>query len=351
VTTSSAIKITLGLLAAMLLAACQTDQPPVIVDIAPLSSQIGNLAQSNSDLRAANERLTQANVALQEENERLKAIVRSDARAGKRANEVGKVRFEAFVWDHLIKLLPGAEDEETTQRWKEAWEAFIAGNESSLQGIISDLSNRADASNVVIGKLQKEVEQLSEERDLAREAAKTAQEAVNKAKVDLAYAVKKAVQSERVRLAAETRAWQVHVANVTGSVLLTFALGLVAVTLFLPVAKKKFKEGAGVAFALCIGCFALARFLGSSWFWPVAGSLYGITGAAWLAWKIRTGLRTEPMEVVAPVLIEELDKLYDNPDNREWMDTKLFPALESRGAAYDAAVKRIKAIGLLIKKK
>ena len=70
----------------LLLAGCQTDKPGTTVDLAPLSTQIGNLSDANADLHGANAKLEAANTALKAENARLKAMLRSDADAGLAAN-------------------------------------------------------------------------------------------------------------------------------------------------------------------------------------------------------------------------------------------------------------------------
>jgi outer membrane murein-binding lipoprotein Lpp len=328
---------------AMLASGCQTTPTPGTVDITPLSSQLGNLSQANADLRAANERLMQGNAALSNENERLKAQLRADADAGLVANAQGWLPFEGYVWRQQIARLPGINpDTDTATKWTEAAGLYVAGGASAMQGVINSLHSDAAEQAEKLGELSSRIEQLTNDRDAAQEVAAQAHAAVRAAEGALTDAVARARQDE----ARKIRDAQVQAANRGGVVCGTLSLALIAAAMFSPAAKSHLARGAVLAAALAISLFAAARWLGSPWFgWSVAGA-WGVCGMAWIAWRIRSGLRTEPMAVAAPILIEELDKLYEHPDNVAWMDANLFPALQARGAEYDAAVKRIKADGL-----
>jgi hypothetical protein len=334
------------------LAGCVATNPAApAVDIAPLSAQIGNLADANADLKASNARLDEANRALTAENERLKAIVRSDAQAGKMANTAGKVRFEAFVWDHLIKLLPGADDKETTDRWAAAWEAFLAGNESALQGIITDLNARSDSQSVTIGQLQRDVDNLTKERDTAAAAAESALARVKAAEATLAAAIEKA----RLDEAAAIRAEQVRKATQGGTVCGTLALLLAAAAIFSPAAKLRFASVAAFFLGAAFTLYAAARWLGSTWFERTVIAAWAIIGIIALVWMIRKGIEEREAKqkaardgLVASVLVQKVNDFYNaaKPDIQAAMDapkTGLFAILSDAGKDYAAAVKIIKA--------
>jgi outer membrane murein-binding lipoprotein Lpp len=343
-----------ALCGAVVLSGCVTDAPRVEpVDIGPLSSQIGDLARANADLRAANERLAQANAALQAENERLKAQLRADADAGLAANAKGWLPFEVYVFRQQIARLPGIQpDATTTAKWTEAAGLYAAGGEAAMRYVIDDLHDDATAQAKKLGELSSRIEQLTRERDAATEDATRALRAVEDAKAALAAAIQQARQDEAARIARETREWQIYAANWAGGGLFVATLGLAAAAWFLSAASKKLGEGAIVAFALCVGCFAFARFLGNPWFLPVSGTLYGIGFAGWMAWKIKAGINEREAKVkasrdglVAAVLVQKLNDFYDasSAEMKAQLDAGLFAELEKAGPAYAEAVKRIKA--------
>lgn len=339
---------------------CQTDQPAApIVDISPLSTQIGNLAQANADLRAANERLVVANTALLAENDRLKAQLRADADAGIAANKKGWLPFEGYVWRQQIARLPGVQsDEPTATKWKEAEGLYAAGGESAMQGVIKDLRADAEKANKTLGELQQSVEDLTKERDAAQKAAKLAQERVDMAAQELATAIDKARKDEAARIARETREWQIHMANWAGGGLFVVTLGLAACCFLLPVAGSIFKKSAFIAGIGCAACFALARFLSSPWFdvaWKItAGSLI-VAGIGLAAWELRQAIKRSQAArkaadnaMVAERIIPVIDNYYKHvasPEAVKDMDKigGLWDLLDDLGGAYDAAVKRIKA--------
>ena len=339
---------------ACFLVGCQTEQPSQTVDIAPLSTQIGNLSDANADLKVANERLKAANDALTAENARLLSMLRADADAGQAANLKGWLPFERYVWGHQLALLPDiVPDKTTADRWNEASTLYAEGGESAMQGVINTLNADAKKTNETLGTLREQVDAITKERDAANEAATAALAKVKKAERALAAAVDKALQDEAAEIAKQTREWQIHFANWAGCGLFVAALGLAAAAWFLSAASGKLGEGAIIAFALCVGCFAFARFLGNAWFMPIAGGLYGVAFAGWIAWKIRTGIKEREAAktatdnaLVTANLVPALDDYYDNqasPEAKADMAEKLFPSLESLGGAYDAAVKRLKA--------
>ena len=347
------MKHILVILPFLLLAGCQSTQSPV-VDIAPLSTQIGNLSDANADLKVANERLHEANDGLTKENAHLLSQLRADSDAGLSANEKGWLPFEGYVWRQQIARLPSVQpDASTVSKWTEAAGLYAAGGESAMQGVIDSLHSDATAQATKLGELSTRIADLTLERDAAQKAADEAMQRAQKVEQDIAAAVANAVADEDARIAAETRAWQVRAANWFGGGLLAATLACAAAAFLLPVSSKMFKEAAAVAFALCVGCFAFARFLSWPWFLPVVGGAYAVIGAIWWAWKIRTGIREREEAKVArdnakivADLVPMLDDYYDNqasPEARTDMAAKLFPALQAKGGAYDAAVKRFKA--------
>lgn len=352
----SSTQLAFGIIAVALLAltGCNETVLTKPVDLAPLATQMGNLADANADLRAANERLAQENADLRAENERLKAMLRADADAGLAANEKGWLLFEGHVWRHQLTLLPGVEpDAVTAAKWMEASGLYAAGGEAAMQGVIDSLHSDATEQATKLGELSTRVADLTKERDAAQKAADEAMQRAQKAEQDIAAAVANAVADEDARIAAETRAWQVRMANWAGAGLGALAAGCIAGAFFISAASKKLGEAAAIALALCVGFLAFARLLSHPWFLPVAVGSYVIAGAAWAAWKIRTGIREREEAKVArdnakivADLVPMLDDYYDNhasPEAKADMAAKLFPALQAKGGAYDAAVKRFKA--------
>lgn len=347
------MKRAIPIFACLLLSGCfETVQPTPAVDLAPLSTQIGNLSSANSDLKVANERLQAANAALKAENEHLKAMLRADADAGLAANGKGWIPFEKYVWNHQLQLLPVAPDTGTTAKWTEASTLYAAGGESAMQGVVNDLTTQAGQLNTKLGELTKVAETAQAERDAAQKTADEAMQRAQQAEQDLKDAVAKAKSDEAARIAAETRAWQIHAANWAGAGLGALALAFTAGAFFLSAASKKLREAAVAAVALCIGCFAFARFLGWPWFLPVVGGAYLIAGAGWLAWKIRAGIREAAAkkaaatnELAVKPIISTLDTAYDAADaeHQAWMDAQIFDALGKQGAQYSAAIHEIKA--------
>ena len=300
------IELAFGLI---VLAGCQTTPPAPTVDLAPLSTQIGNLSSANSDLAAANARLKAANEALAAENARLLAMLRADADAGRAANAKGWVPFERYVWGHQIALLPGiVPDKATSDRWSEASNLYAAGGESAMQGVIDTLNADAAKTNETLGTLREQVDALTKERDTANEATKRALERVQEAEQSLAAAVEQTRRDEAARIARETREWQIHAANWAGGGLFVATLGLAAAAWFIPISRRMFGEGAIVAMALCVGCFAFARLLGNPLFLPVACGAYGVGLLGWAAWKVRSGMREREAEESAKAAVEKADR-------------------------------------------
>jgi hypothetical protein len=327
---------------ALLCAGCQTTQPAA-VNLAPLSDKIADMANANADLSLANERLNSANESLQKENTRLLSTLKADVDAGMHANSQGWLSLERAVWDHQLLLLPDAPDLATQAKWIEAAKLYSAGGESAMHGVVSELHSDAKAQASKIGELLSVAEQLEVELDAANEAASLAVEALQRQEEESSSLVEQARQSEREAV----RHAQVEAANKGGVACGVLAIALLSAAVFSPAAKSHFMRGAALSASVSVSLFAAARWLGSPWFeWSIGGS-WIVAGLAWIAWRIRDGLHTEPMQVAAPILVEELDKLYDDPENIAWMDSKLFPALQDRGPAYDAAVKRIKADNLV----
>lgn len=339
----------------LLTAGCQTDQPAPVVDLAPLTTQIGRLSTANSDLSAANAHLTQTNAELNAANEHLKAVLRADADAGTAANTKGWLPFEKYVWGHQIALLPGAPDKDTTDKWTEASGLYAKGGESAMLGVINDLTTQAGQLNTKMGELTKAAQVAQAERDKAQDAADKALQQAKDATATLAAAVAKAKADEAARLAAETRAWQVKVVSWTGGILFIATIALAACCFLLPVAVTIFKKAAFVAGMGCAACFAMARFLSSPWFdiaWKVTAGALIVAGIGWAAWELRQAIKrsqvakvTAANELAVKPIITTLDTAYDAADaeHQAWMDAQIFEVLGKEGAQYSAAIHEIKA--------
>lgn len=333
---------------------CQCPPKQQTVDLTPLSTQIGNLSDANAGLKVTNDRLQAANTALQAENEHLKAMFRADADAGLAANGKGWLPFEKYVWKHQISLLPSvAPDAATSGKWNEASTLYAAGGESAMQGVIKDLQASAGTLNTQLGKAQEAVKAAQAERDKLQQAVDAALKRAQEAEQNLVSAVAKAKADEDARIAAETRAWQVHAANWAGGALGILALACIAGMIFLSAAISPFRKAAVVCGAGCVICFAFARFAASDWFMPVTLSVTGLALSGWAAWEIRAAIKRKEAtkkageaSMVANTIISALDTYYDTQASTEAkadMDAKLWPALEAVGPAYAAAVNRIKA--------
>lgn len=343
--------LTAALCGLVVLAGCVTNDPPPVapVDIAPLSSQIGSLAQANADLRAANERLAQANEALRAENERLKSQIRADADAGLAANAKGWLPFEGYVFRQQIARLPGIQpDASTADKWTEAAGLYAAGGESAMQGVIAGLHSDAAAQSAKIGELLSKTEQLERERDEAQGAATRAQQAVQDAGAALASAVTQARRDESAAIRKE----QIRRANQGGTVCGTLALLLAAAAIFSPAAKVRFAEVALFFAGASATLFAAARWLGSPWFERAVIAAWATAGAVGIVWLIRRGIaereakaKAERDGIVASVVVQALNDFYDAADagTQSKLDAGLFARLSAAGPAYAAAVKRIKA--------
>jgi len=102
-----------------------------------------------------------------------------------------------------------------------------------------------------------------------------------------------------------------------------------------------FGEGAIVAMALCVGCFAFARLLGNPLFLPVACGAYGVGFLGLVAWKVRAGMREKaaaeeavkaatfvPYATMLVDIINEADK-NATVDERPILNKLLFDPLKS----------------------
>ena len=338
----SSTQLAFGIIAASLLAACQTDKPAPVIDVAPLSSQIGALAQANADLRAANERLTQANVALQTENERLKSQLRSDADAGLAANEKGWLPFEGYVWRQQIARLPSVQpDASTVSKWTEAAGLYAAGGESAMQGVINTLNADAKKTNETLGTLREQVDAMTMERDAANEAATAALARVQKAEEDLSAAVEKARQDEAQAIRME----QVRFCNRWGGFAALAALAAGISAYWLGTIGLVLFGGMGLSSMILFGA---ARFLSSPWFGWTAGAvvIVGVIAAIVLVWRKQEQAKASAkLGMAVKPIITVLDEAYDKADieHQAWMDTQIFEVLGKQGAQYSAAIHEIKA--------
>ena len=342
------MKHILVILPFLLLAGCQSTQSPV-VDIAPLSTQIGNLSDANADLKVANERLQSANAALQAENEHLKSMLRADADAGLAANGKGWLPFERYVWNHQIALLPVSPDTVTAEKWSEASTLYATGKEAAMQHVINGLNADAKTTNAKLGELSQNIEQLTKERDSAQEFAMLAKKAVDTAQADLSIAIEKGRHEAEQAIKAK----QVSLATAGGVSCMGLAILVSAAAFFAPAARLRLIGLAAFFIAWSLSLFGLARWLGNPWFERGVIIAWGAGIVAFISWLIRRGSaqaeekkKASDAGMVANTIIAALDTFYDTKatsETREDMDAKLWPALESEGPAYDAAVKRIKA--------
>jgi len=331
---------------------CHTTQP--VVDLSPLSVQIGKLSTVNSELTVANERLQAANDSLSKENAHLLSQLRADADAGLSANAKGWTPFEGYVWRHQGMLMQDiVPDQFTADKWTESAALYAAGGEYAMQGVVKDLNADAAKTNQTIGELQKSVEQLTLDRSAAMDAAKSAMAAVNAANEALSSAVEQARQNENKRVMAQVRAEQVAFWNRCGYGLGMAALALASGAFFSPVAKKKMAEGSVLAAVLSAASFASARFFASKWFVWVIGIAGAVAGGALLFHKLKTSHEASETakkklvyqkfgEAVVPVM----DDAYDNasPEEKAILDTKIFNRLsEVEDAEVKALVHQIRS--------
>ena len=310
------------------MAGCQTTPPAPTVDLAPLSTQIGNLSSANSDLAAANARLKAANEALAAENARLLAMLRADADAGRAANAKGWVPFERYVWGHQIALLPGiVPDKATSDRWSEASNLYAAGGESAMQGVIDTLNADAAKTNETLGTLREQVDALTKERDTANEATKRALEAVHDAEEALAAAVEQARQDEARKIRDAQSAW----ANRWGCYA---AIGAILALIGI----YWLGEGAVVA---CVGLgvssvllFGYARLLNWPYYGWVVGGVVAIGVVAGIVYLRRISLHKKTAKTVTPFavtlvdIINEADKTATGTEMKAVLDELIFDKIK-----------------------
>ena len=312
-----------------MLSGCMTDAPEVApVDIGPLSSQIGALAQANADLRAANERLTQTNTALLAEIERLKAQLRADADAGLAANANGWLPFEGYVWRQQITRLPGVvPDAPTAAKWTEAAGLYAAGGESAMKSVIDSLQSDATAQATKLGELSNRVAQLTKERDAAQEAATLAQKAVQDAEEALAAAI----EQGRLKALADIRAEQSAWANRWGGYA---AIGAILALIGI----YWLGEGAVVA---CVGLgvssvllFGYARLLNWPYYGWVVGGVVAIGVVAGIVYLRRISLHKKTAKTVTPFavtlvdIINEADKTATGTEMKAVLDELIFDKIK-----------------------
>ena len=344
------MKRAIPIFACLLLSGCfETVQPTPAVDLAPLSTQIGNLSSANSDLKVANERLQAANAALKAENEHLKAMLRADADAGLAANGKGWIPFEKYVWNHQITLLTVKPDVSTTDKWNEASTLYATGGEAAMQQVINGLNADAKTTNAKLGELSQNIEQLTKERDAAQKAATLAQKAVDTAQADLATAIEKG----RQEAAQAIKAKQVALATSGGVGCMGLAILVSAAAFFAPTARLRLIGLAAFFIAWSLSLFGLASWLGNPWFERGIVIAWGAGIVAFIVWLIRHGAaqaeakkKAAEVGMVADKLVSAMDIYYDTKASdaaKADMDANLWPALTNLGPSYDAAIKRIKA--------
>lgn len=289
-------KIFLLSISCFTLVACQsTVQPVAPVDIKPLSSQIESLAQANADLRVANERLTQANVALQAEVERLKSVLRADAEAGKKANIKGWGTVVDYIFNHMLTLLPNAADEDILAKWEEAMQAYAAGGENAMQGVVRELQLKAGELNQSLGRLQRQVDSLTKERDDALANLEKAEQKVADAATNLA----KAIADAKLAEAAAIRAEQVRRINQGALLCGALAILLSAAAGFSPVSKLRLAILAGIMLGWSGTLMCIARWWGSVWVEISAGILWAAILVIGGIWLIRRGLKEQELKAAA----------------------------------------------------
>ena len=327
---------------ACFLAGCQTEQPVQTVDIAPLSTQIGNLSDANADLKVVNERLKAANDALTAKNERLLAMLRADVDMGIVANKQGRTRMVGFTLDHQFTLLSDiVPDAQTAELWKLSDDAEKSGNESALQGVIDKLHLAANQTHDELGSLRTQVDAMTKERDAANEAATSALARVQKAEEDLSAAVEKARQDEAQAIRLE----QVRFCNRWGGFAALAALAAGISAYWLGTIGLVLFGGLGLSSLILFGA---ARFLSSPWFgWTAGAVVIGavIASIVLVLRKQRQAEDAAKLGMAVKPIISALDVAYDSADieHQAWMDAQIFEVLGKQGAEYSAAIHEIKA--------
>lgn len=347
------MKPTLLTILALALTGCARDSTAPQVDVSALRSQLGE----------ATERADTAERARQE------LVTAQDAKNAAETERAGKTR---AVFDELSVDLGAALYDMALLNVKMATEWYkqvqanpelriwLANQRAAYEsGKRDEVSRSYDAAMADgkamagrIGALTEQVEQAKATESKARTEAIEARKSLANEVENHAKQIEDAKRIERDRIAAETRAAQVRMANMAGGICGVAALACVAGAVWLSAAAAKFMRGAALAGVLCAVCFGFARFAASPFFVPVTASVCGLLLAGWIAWEIRGALRKREADasaathaLVAQVLVDELDAAYDtaDADHQVWMQDGILKRLAEHGPQYSAAVHEIKA--------
>lgn len=349
------MRITKLAIISLLLSGCVTNQPPAPqVDTNELKAK----------LSAALDRATAAEKARDElEKSRYAKDSAEKERAGKTKAVLDETNIDlgsslvdlailnvklALTWYEQVQANPDLKVWLANQR-----AAHESGRADEVAKNYDAAMADGKALSARIGVLTEQVEHAKAAEVKARTEAFTSNEALAREIERHTKELEDAKRIERDRIAAETKAAQVRIANYAGGACGVAVLACIAGAVFLPVAAKLFLRGAALAGALCIVCFAFARFAACQLFLPVAGGSCVLAIAGWIAWEIHGSIKNRESDKAAQdatlastTAIDVLDDYYDrlaSPEAVADMKEKLFPALQAKGPAYDAAVKRIKA--------
>lgn len=334
-------------------AGCQTPQPAPQVDTSALtdrmSAAIDRAAQAEAALTIERAARQSFDAASMDRLGRLKVNVDTAHAAALEPNMPITLGELGIAQARLIDVEDSPEELAAAAARREL---VLSGKLSEAQSAYDAARADAQAQSSEVGRLQELAHQATADAEKARTEAAEALRRAEESSARLASEIADAVRQERDRLAASTRASQARAANAAGMACGLIALACIAGAVWLPVARSKFLRGAALAGALCVGCFAFARFLGWTWFLPVTGGAYGLALAGWIAWEIRGAIRKREAEklaatnlLVAQVVVDELDTAYDTADaeHQAWMQENILKRLAEHGAQYRAAVHEIKA--------
>lgn len=338
---------------ALLMTGCVREAPAPQVDVSALRSQLGEATARADAAEAARQALADAQASKDaaefERAGKTRAVLdETDADLGIGLIDLARLNVRlALAWYAQIQADPELQIWLANQR---------AAHESGRADEVARNYDAAMADGKAlagrVGALTAQVEQAKDAESKARTEAINARKALANEVEKHAKEIEDAKRIERDRIAAETRAAQVRMANMAGGICGVAALACVAGAVWLSAAAAKFMRGAALAGVLCAVCFGFARFAASPFFVPVTASVCGLLLAGWIAWEIRGALRKREADesavthaLVAQVLVDELDAAYDtaDADHQVWMQDTILKRLAEHGPQYSAAVHEIKA--------
>ena len=294
------MKHIIGILPFLLLAGCQTDKPAATVDITPLVNKIGELEVRADKAEVAIAKKDAAQSVVDQRNDKQRACVRADVEAALMGVKASSPVLIGWALSDAINLLTGTiADPQQLQHWTDILNALNRGDLAKAEELNNQLKLEADDARKQRDAAQKNLVVAKDEAKVASEDAKKARVDMEATKVETERIIAQAKADEDARIQAETRAWQVKVANWAGCGLFVASLALIAMAFLVNAAAKKFGEGAAFALAIAIGCFAFARFLAWPYFFPVVGGGYAVIGAGYVAWKWRAAVKEHEASVKA----------------------------------------------------